>query len=239
MFFGHDPATLLHDLLGTSVMTHVLSTTYAAFIVFLPLTIGVALVFSTNLQAALFYVTAQSINWVLGAASYFVLPSLGPIYVEPSAFAALPASEVTRLQDMLLDQRIAFLQHPASATPQSIAAFASLHISMSFTAAGAAHLLGLPRRLRIGLWIWFGTTLVATVYLGWHYVIDDIAGLFMGAAALALAWLATGIDLRAVRDRRPAPEPALEPAGAIGWDGDARRAGTPVRGHAERARQRA
>jgi hypothetical protein len=235
MFFGHDPAALLHGLLGTGVMTHVLSTAYAAFIVFLPLTIGVALVFSTNLQAALFYVTAQSINWVLGAASYFLLPSLGPVYVEPSTFAALPPSEVTRLQDMLLDQRVAFLRDPASATPQSIAAFASLHISMSFAAAGAAHLLGLPRRLRIGLWIWFGTTLVATVYLGWHYFIDDIAGLFMGAAALALAWLATGIDLGAVRGRRL----ALEPAEATGWDGDARRPGSPVRGHAEGARQRA
>ena len=88
LFLGHDPAELLHTLLGTGVTTHVLSAFYVAFIVFLPLTIGAALVFADDLREALLYVAAQSINWVLGAVSYFLLPSLGPIYYEPSAFAA-------------------------------------------------------------------------------------------------------------------------------------------------------
>ena len=94
----------------------------------------------------------------------------------PGAFATLPASEVTRLQEILLDQRLDFLRDPASATPQSIAGFASLHISMSFTAALAAQLLGAGRSLKIGLWIWFAVTLANTIYLGWHYVLDDIGG---------------------------------------------------------------
>jgi membrane-associated phospholipid phosphatase len=209
LFAGNDPAALLHSLLGTGLPTHVLSAAYVAFIVFLPLTIGVTLVFSRNLMAGLFYTTAQSLNWVLGAASYFLLPSLGPIYAEPGAFAHLPYSEVTRLQDVLLDQRVAFLQDPASATPQSIAAFASLHISMSLTAALAAHLLGLGRRLKTALWVWFALTTAATVYLGWHYVLDDVGGLLIAATALVLARALTGIDLRAVRS-----DAALEPAPA-------------------------
>jgi hypothetical protein len=98
LFGGNDPAELLHTLLGTGAVTHVLSAFYVAFIVFLPLTIGLALVFSTDLRPALFYVTAQSINWVLGIGSYLLLPSLGPIYFDPAAFADLPGSEVTRLQ---------------------------------------------------------------------------------------------------------------------------------------------
>ncbi len=223
LFFGHDPAALLHTLLGTGVTTHVLSAAYVAFIVFLPLTIGVALVFSTELKLALLFVAAQSINWVLGAASYFLLPSLGPIYWDPAAFAHLPVSEVTHLQAVLLDQRVAFLSDPATATPQSIAAFASLHISMSFTAALAAQLLGLGRRLRIALWVWLAVTAVGTIYLGWHYVVDDIAGVLMGATALVLARAATGIGFGTARRRR-----SDEPARGIGWTGDARRAGTPV-----------
>ncbi|MEA2357192.1 MAG: hypothetical protein QOI62_452 [Solirubrobacteraceae bacterium] len=202
LFAGHDPAVLLHSLFGTGLMTHVLSAAYVAFIVFLPLTIGVALVFSRDLQAGLFYTCAQSVNWVLGAGTYFLLPSLGPIYADPKAFAELPASEVTRLQGVLLDQRVEFLRDPAASTPQSIAAFASLHISMSFTAAMAAHLLGAGRRLRIALWTWFAVTTVGTIYLGWHYVVDDIAGVALGAAALAVAGLLTGTDLRAARQRR-------------------------------------
>lgn len=202
LFLGHDPASLLHSLLGTGVTTHMLSAAYVAFIVFLPLTIGVALVFSNRLEDALLYVTAQSVNWILGAASYFLLPSLGPIYFDPGAFANLPASEVTNLQAILLDQRIAFLSDPTASTPQSIAAFASLHISMSFTAALAAQMLGVGRRLRIALWVWLAVTATGTVYLGWHYVVDDVAGLLMGAAALAIARVATGVDIRASREWR-------------------------------------
>lgn len=202
LFGGNDPAALLHALLGVGIPTHVLSTAYVAFIVFLPLTIGLALVFARDVQAGLFYTTAQSINWGLGAASYFLLPALGPIYVEPAAFAVLPASEVTNLQSVLLDQRAEFLYDPATGTPQSIAAFASLHISMSFTAAVAAHLLGAGRRLRIGLWIWFAVTVASTIYLGWHYVVDDVAGVILGVMALAMARVLTGLDLGAARRRR-------------------------------------
>ncbi len=227
LFWGNDPAALLHDLLGTGLSTHVLSTAYVAFIVFLPLTIGLALVFSRDLQAGLFYTTAQSINWVLGIASYFLLPAVGPIYFDPGAFAALPPSEVTNLQSVLLDQRLAYLADPASGTPQSIAAFASLHISMSFTAALAAHLLGLRRRLRIALWIWFTLTALGTIYLGWHYVLDDVAGVVLGAMALALARALTGIDLRSARERRR----AAHSAGPAERDGDGGGAGTGGTSH--------
>ena len=202
LFAGHDPATVLHAILGTSILTHVFSTFYVAFIVFLPLTIGVSLVFARDLEAGLFYTTAQSINWVLGAGSYLLLPSLGPAYAHPGLFAALPVSEVTHLQAVLMDQRIAFLQDPATATPQAIAAFASLHISMSFTAVLAAHALGAGRRLKIALWVWFGVTMLGPVYLGWHYVADNLAGVIMGASALALAGLLTGIAPRGARMRR-------------------------------------
>lgn len=125
LFGGHDPAELLHALLGTGVSAHVLSAGYMLFFLFIPATLAIGLVFSRDLQAGLFYTTAQSLNWLLGAGSYFLLPSLGPIYAEPAAFANLPVSGVTQLQDLLLDQRVEFLRDPAAGTAQSIAAFAS------------------------------------------------------------------------------------------------------------------
>jgi membrane-associated phospholipid phosphatase len=204
MFGGHDPATLLHTLLGAGAVTHVFSTAYVAFIVFLPLTIGVALVFSHDLRTGLFYTTAQSINWVLGAASYFLLPSLGPAYADPALFSGLPASEVTHQQSVLKDQRVAFLAHPASATPQAIAAFASLHISMSTTALVSSYLLGLRRRVKAALWAWFALTCGATLYLGWHYLVDDLAGVLVAAAAVAAARGMTGFQLAAARRLRTA-----------------------------------
>jgi membrane-associated phospholipid phosphatase len=203
LFLGQDPAALLHSVLGTGVAAHVLSSFYAAFIVFLPLSLGLALVFSRRLQLSLFYAAALSINWVLGAASYFLLPALGPVYAFPQWFSDLPRTEATRLQQMLLDDRIGFLADPANGTPQAIAAFASLHVAMSFTALAAVHLLRMSRRLKIALWAWLILTLLATVYLGWHYVVDDVAGIAIGALALVLARLLTGFDPRSAEGPPP------------------------------------
>jgi PAP2 superfamily len=199
LFGGNDPAAILHALLGTGASTQVMSVAYGLLFVFIPGTLAAALVFSPNLRAGLFYASAQSLNWLLGAGSYFLLPSLGPIYADPSAFANLPASGVSRLQEILLDQRIDFLRDPAVHTAQGIAAFASLHVSIVFTGVLVAHMLGLGRRLRIAAWVLLSVTTTSTIYLGWHYVVDDIGGLVLGAMAVVLARALTGFDVRTAR----------------------------------------
>ena len=103
---------------------------------------------------------------------------------------------------------------------------------MSFTAAMAAHLLGLGRRLKIALWVWFGVTMLGTIYLGWHYVVDNIAGVILGTIALILAGLITGIDPRAYRQRTAVATPGR------GWPGPgARRPPGRGVGHAVGTRQ--
>src|SRR4029453_16813637 len=105
------------SLFGTSeIATQAFSSMYMLFFAFIPATLAFALVFSPNLQAGLFYASAQSLNWLLGAASYFLLPSLGPIYTDPGVFANLPVTDASKLQVLLLDQRIAFLHDPSVAT---------------------------------------------------------------------------------------------------------------------------
>jgi len=212
MFVGHDPAELLHALLGTGIATQILSTVYVAFVFFVPLSLALALVFSPDLRRGVYFATALSINWTLGAASYLLLPARGPIYFAPAGFADLPESHASDLQGLLLDQRRGFLADPsAPGAAQNIAAFASLHCSLIFTAAMAAHLLGLARGLRIGLWILFAVSAVATVHLGWHYVIDDVAGVVIGLVALGLARVLTGI---APRPARPRHDSGVTRAGA-------------------------
>jgi membrane-associated phospholipid phosphatase len=82
----------------------------------------------------------------------------------------------------------------------------------------AAQLLGLGRRIKIALWVWFGVTMLGTIYLGWHYVVDNIAGVILGTIALILAGLITGIDPRAYRQR---PRTAAATPGR-GWRGPGR-----------------
>jgi hypothetical protein len=172
---------------------------YMLFFLFIPGTLAVALVFSRDMRGGLFYATALSLNWLLGAGSYFLLPSLGPIYVDPGTFAGLPHTDAGQLQAALLDQRLEFLRDPATGSAQSIGAFASLHVSIFLTGALATHVLGLPRPVKVVAWVLAALTVGATVHLGWHYVADDLGGVAIAVLALALAWLITGVDPRSAR----------------------------------------
>jgi membrane-associated phospholipid phosphatase len=192
-WFGNDPAEILHDLLGTGVTAHALSTVYLLFLTFVPLSVAAALVWRTDMAGGLFWLAVISLNWVLGAASYFLLPSMGPAFVAPELFADLPRTGVTALQEVLLEHRLEFLASPvASGGLQSIAAFASLHVSIVLSGALVAHLLGAPKALRIGLWVFFALTAVATIYFGWHYIVDDIAGVAIALIAVVVGARLTG-----------------------------------------------
>ena len=193
MAFGHEPSDLLHTLLGTETTAHVLSFVYLLFLAFVPLSLGAALVWGRNVRTGAFYVTALCVNWVLGTISYYVVPSLGPVFVRPELFWDLPATGVSALQESLASARAEVVADPVGADAiAGIAGFASLHTSIVFTAALVAHRVGLPVLVRAALWAFLALTVVATAYFGWHYLVDDIAGIAIGLVAVALAEKVTG-----------------------------------------------
>jgi membrane-associated phospholipid phosphatase len=212
MGFGRDPATLLHDLLGTGIAAHVLSPVYLFFLLFVPISLGAALVWSKDIARGYWYVTALGANWLLGTLSYYALPSLGPVYVRPELFGALPETGTSRLQDSLLEHRLEALAGPFFTNEASgIAGFASLHVAIVFSAALIAHLLGLARLVRWSMWLFLLLTVLATIYFGWHYLIDDVAGIAIGALAVWIGAVATGHELRGGRAHR-VPRAHAEPA---------------------------
>ena len=144
---------------------------------------------------------------MLGLVSYYLVPSLGPVFVDPPLADQMPATAVWNLQQVLLVDRVRFIDDPmGSGSIQSIAGFASLHVSVLFTAALMAYLLRARRVLQVGLWTLLGLTVLATIYFGWHYVVDDIAGLVIGGLSVYLAGLATGWrGLPESRRRRSSP----------------------------------
>ena len=79
---------------------------------------------------------------------------------------------------------------------QTIAAFASLHVGISVTMCVMAELLRLHRGVRIFLWVFLALTVVATVYLGWHYFVDAIGGAALGVAGVWIAAKGTGNAFR-------------------------------------------
>src|SRR3954464_2002762 len=105
LFLGHDPATVLHSVFGIGWAAHFFSFVYVAWIVLVPVTLVIALVWSRDRQGGAWYVTAVAVDWVLGVATDFALPTLGPVYSEPQDFSALPHTYVSTLQESMISDR--------------------------------------------------------------------------------------------------------------------------------------
>jgi len=193
LFLGQDPSGVLHDILGTQWAAWALSAVYLLWIGLLPATLAIALVWTRRSTTGEWFVTAISLDWLLGVAAYYLLPTLGPVYADPAQFADIATTPNTEVQQMLMDDRVAVLADPwATSAVQTIAAFASLHVAVMVTICLLAELIRLPRWLRIAAWTFTALTVLATVYLGWHYLVDALGGAVVGALALWLAGLMTG-----------------------------------------------
>jgi hypothetical protein len=214
MFFGHDPALLLHDLLGTTVAAQILSFVYVAWIVLVPVSLAAALVWSRSVAGGSWLVTAVGVDWALGAATYYLVPSVGPVYIHEEVFAGLAHTPVTSIQEAMADDRAAVLADPSGThAVQTIAAFASLHVGITVTVCLIGLWLDLNRWFQYALWAFLALTMVSTVYLGWHYVADCIGGVVIGILGAWIAALGTGNHVRGWPAHRAIdrPEPALEP----------------------------
>jgi len=195
LWFGHDPAAVLHDVFGTGIAAHFFSLIYFVWIALVPVSIAIALVWTRHTRAGSWYVTAVAFDWMLGATGYILFPSLGPVYNEEqrSLFTALPETYNTKLADSLLDDRVAVMgDRFASGALQTIAAFPSLHVGIMVTICLIVQYVGLARWIRITSWVFLGLTILATIYLGWHFFIDVIAGCAVGSVTVWAAAMVTG-----------------------------------------------
>ncbi|AWB94074.1 phosphatase PAP2 family protein [Aeromicrobium chenweiae] len=212
MFFGNNPATVLHDLLGTTIAAQVLAVLYVLYLPVVPITVGAVLVLHRDFTVGAWYATAVSLNWVLGVVSYYSLPTLGPAFYEPQRFADLPDNGATQLQMSLLRGAFGFKEDPQGDKIYGIAGFASLHVSVVFTLALFLHFAGIARAVRYTAWIYLGFTVLATLYLGWHYIADDIGGLVIGGVAVWIGALVTGNTRRQRRKRSATAHEDGDPA---------------------------
>jgi len=193
LFFGTNPATALHSVLGDGLAAHFLSFVYLLFLPFVPLSLIAWLVWSRNISFGYWYVTSLCLCWTLGTASYYLVPSQGPAFWYVWLFEDLEPTAVSSLQDSLAYGRVDVVQSiPFTESVQSVAGFASLHVAITLCAALVANYTVRHAWIRWSLWVFFATTVVSTIYLGWHYIADDIAGVAIAFAAVWIGGLATG-----------------------------------------------
>jgi hypothetical protein len=190
LFFGHEPGPVIHDILGTTVVAHLLSGFYLLFIPMVAILVTVWLVWSRNLSYGWWFVTAQGLAWTLGTISYYALPTLGPGLEYYWLYDDLAHTGTTDLMNSLVNARQGVLWGDGQA--QTVAGFASLHTGISLLWALMVQYTVRNRIVRILFWVNFGLTVVATLYFGWHYIADDIAGILIALASFYLAGIATG-----------------------------------------------
>jgi membrane-associated phospholipid phosphatase len=69
-----------------------------------------------------------------------------------------------------------------------VSAFASLHVGVTCLIALMAHYYRLRRTTR-AMVVFLVGTILATIYLGWHFAVDDVAGLTIAFVAVLLGRL--------------------------------------------------
>jgi hypothetical protein len=197
IWLGHDPADVLHAWFGTSWAAEFFSAVYVIWIVLIPVSLAIALVWTRHPAAGSWFVTAVAVDWVLGVATYYLLPTLGPIYSSPQDFADLRHTYATTLEENLWTDRVAVVPdlggdpHLTNAV-QTIAAFPSLHVGIMMTVCLFVTLIGLARWIRVTAWTFLVLTVLSTIYLGWHFSLDALGGAALGGAAVWVAAIGTG-----------------------------------------------
>ena len=192
MFFGTEPAVVLHNVFGETFSAHILSTIYLWFLPLVPLALTAWLIWSKNISFGYWFATSQCIAWTLGTASYYALPTLGPGFEYPWLYEGLAETGSTTLMEALDSGRDNVLFGSVEGAVQSVAGFASLHVAITLLVALMVQYTLSSRIARWVFWTNFAVTVVATLYFGWHYVADDIAGVVIALVSFYLGGVASG-----------------------------------------------
>jgi hypothetical protein len=212
LFLGHEPAIVLHNLLGDGISAEFLSSVYLWFLPLVPLALAVWLVWSRNLAFGYWFATSQCIAWSLGTVSYYALPTLGPGFQHPWLYQTIDDTAAGKLMNSLANTRVWAVQTTAPSLMDitnflsGVAGFASLHVAITLLVALMIQYTTTMRWLKILFWVNTSCTAVATLYFGWHYVADDIAGVAIAFVSFYVGAWASGQSLTRVRAEAPARE---------------------------------
>jgi len=184
LFAGHSPAVLLHDLLGEGAAAQILTVIYQSFGYIVPVSFVAALVFANQIRQGYVFLSAALWAWIIGVGTYYLVPAIGPFWSASKEFAGLDPTKVTRTQAKYMTERADLLAHPgASDSFASIGAFASLHVGFTCLILLMVRYYGFPRATKV-MTVYLILIMISTIYLGWHFVVDDAAGLLLAYIAV-------------------------------------------------------
>jgi hypothetical protein len=204
VIFGTDPWRLLTPALDP--IGPFIDAVYAAWFPIKSFVVAALLIslpsFSKS-RAALAYFYTVGIFGVLGQ---YAFSSAGPLFYEMAGFGDRFADLEGHLTPAVKATRAYLWQSYVTGGDRigtGISAMPSIHVALATWVALTLRCAS-PRAAILG-WAFLITILVGSVYLGWHYAVDGIAGV----AAAAVSWALADWTIRAMRSR---------------WSGQARKA---------------
>ncbi len=177
-------AEWLHAALGTGAANAV-STHYHWYYHFL---IGVPATFILFVERRLAheYLFAFVLLFLLGVLLVFLLPTWGPAFFKPELFTFIGSTESGGLQRDLWSMKEALEKNPGNRSQLfSISGFPSLHVAVVLL--GSIYLRKVNYFLSLVSWSFLILIVNSTLYLGWHYLLDDVGsvGLVFGSIWIA------------------------------------------------------
>jgi membrane-associated phospholipid phosphatase len=171
----------LHALFGTSTSTiETISEHYFWYYSYMSL-VGFIFVVGASRELAQEYLFAFVSLFLIGTIVIYLGPTWGPVYFEPALFDFMKDSQLARLQQSLWKMKLTLDVDPHNREAIfMISGFPSLHIAV--VTAGSMYLSRLSRWLALASWVFLALTVNSTLYLGWHYVLDDVG-------AVVLVWM--------------------------------------------------
>lgn len=183
IFFGNSP-TLEMLRIRSDLFTKLMYLSYTSFYAAFPFSFAVAFL-AKNKEEVRRLIFGILTVYIIGMAFYYLFPALGPLFYTPDLFAHIP----NVWQKILWDGHLAIQNNRATFAPNpflGVAAFPSLH---------AAHMIFLFLiAKRYHRWLFYiyipWTTLLcmATIFMGWHYVVDLIAGAIIALITIGLIY---------------------------------------------------
>jgi len=171
----------LHRILGEGVL-HTVSEHYHWYFPFMIASVVAMVAFAPRKEAEK-YVCSFVLLFLIGILWVYFFPTWGPAFYTPERFAFIRESGSGALQHELWQMKLRLDAAPRSLGDLfMISGFPSLHVAVVLLAALKLKLVH-PLLSLIG-WCFVLLIINSTLYLGWHYIWDDLGSVLLVYAAL-------------------------------------------------------
>ena len=158
LMFGHDPAVVMHDLLGTGFTAWVLSFIYLWFLPLVPLALTAWLVWSRNLTYGYWFAPRSASPGRWGRCPTTRCPRWARAFEYVAPYFSLADTPTSALMESLSNTRAAVMIGGVEGVVQSVAGFASLHCAITLLVALMVQFTLRSTVLKWVAWVNFGLT---------------------------------------------------------------------------------